>query len=202
MLGNGRWTYLLGLVTGLGVALAAPWLTTGSLPASGAAAQDVAALLPAPPVEAVAQQIDPRGPLTLAEARALIAGAIGRAQSRGQRMAVAVMDDGGQLISLDRMDEASPSSTKGAVGKAYAAAMRRQTTANIAAQLETRPDIYFGIMNMYPGEVYLVAGGQPLRANGRIVGAMGVSGLPQGEDDEAVEAGIAAWRPMRPGAGQ
>lgn len=202
MLGNGRWTYLLGLVTGLGVALAAPWLTTGSLPASGVAAQDVAALLPAPPVEAVAQQIDPRGPLTLAEARAIIAGAIGRAQSRGQRMAVAVMDEGGQLISADRMDEASPSSTKGALGKAYAAAMRRQTTANIAAQLETRPDIYFSIMNMYHGEVYLVAGGQPLRANGRMVGAVGVSGLPQGEDDEAVEAGIAAWRPMRPGAGQ
>ena len=39
MLGNGRGTYLLGLVTGLGVALAVPWLTTGALPASGVAAQ-------------------------------------------------------------------------------------------------------------------------------------------------------------------
>jgi uncharacterized protein GlcG (DUF336 family) len=88
------------------------------------------------------------------------------------------------------------------VGKAFAGAMRRQTTAAIAAQQETRPDIYYSLMNMYPGQVYLVAGGQPLRVNGRMVGAVGVSGLPQGEDDEAVEAGIAAWRQMRPGAGQ
>jgi len=206
MTGNGRLTYVLGLATGLGIALAAPWLVSGSLPAGGVAAQAAppaeVAPLPAPLVAAVAQQVDPAAPLTLAEARPIIAGAIGRAQSRGQRMAVAVMDNGGTLISEDRMDDASPSSVKGAVGKAFAAAMRRQTTAAIAAQIETRPDIYFSLMNMYHGEVYLVAGGQPLRVNGRMLGAVGVSGLPQGEDDEAVEAGIAAWRPMRPGAGQ
>jgi glc operon protein GlcG len=115
---------------------------------------------------------------------------------------VAVVDDGGHVLVHERMDGASPSSGKGALGKAFASAMRRQTTQAMSEQLNTRPDIYYGIMNMYPGEVYLVGGGQPLLVNGRVVGAAGASGLPQGEDDEAVAAGIAAWRQMRPGAGQ
>jgi uncharacterized protein GlcG (DUF336 family) len=65
----------------------------------------------------------------------------------------------------------------------------------------TRPDRYYSIMNMNPGKVYLVDGGIPLRVNGRVVGAVGVAGTPQGEDDLAGEAGIAAWAQMRPGAG-
>ena len=53
---------------------------------------------------------------------------------------------------------------------------------------------------MYPRQVYLVQEGQPLTVNGRVVGAAAVAGLPQGEEDQAVEAGIAAWQQMRPGA--
>jgi len=62
---------------------------------------------------------------------------------------------------------------------------------------KTRPDRYFGIMNMYPGRVYLVGGGVPLIANGRYVGAVGVAGLPQGVDEMAGRAGIAAWEKFR-----
>jgi uncharacterized protein GlcG (DUF336 family) len=171
-------------------------VTTVWLPATHAVAQS------SPQSAALTQQIDPMEPLTLAEARAIIQGAIQRAQSRNQRLAVAVVDDGGSLISQDRMDGSSPSGGKGAMAKAFASAMRRQTTQAMSEQLETRPDIYFGIISMYPGQVYLVGGGQPLRVDGRVVGAVGVSGLPQFEDDEAAEAGIAAWRPMRAGAGR
>jgi uncharacterized protein GlcG (DUF336 family) len=48
--------------------------------------------------------------------------------------------------------------------------------ANLAKE---RPDRYFGIMNMYPGKVYLVGGGVPLTVDGRLVGAVGVAGLPR-----------------------
>ncbi|MBI2540853.1 MAG: heme-binding protein [Deltaproteobacteria bacterium] len=72
------------------------------------------------------------------------------------------------------------------------------TSASSAAQLaKSRPDRYFGIMNMYPGEVYLVGGGIPLAVGNRLVGAVGVAGLPQGVDDKAAEAGIAAWNRFR-----
>ena len=50
---------------------------------------------------------------------------------------------------------------------------------------------------MYPGEVYLVGGGVPLAVGNRLVGAVGVAGLPQGVDEKAAEAGIAAWNKFR-----
>jgi uncharacterized protein GlcG (DUF336 family) len=68
----------------------------------------------------------------------------------------------------------------------------------VAAELaKDRPDRYFGIMNMYPGEVYLVGGGLPLAVGNLLVGAVGVAGLPQGVDEKAALAGIAAWNKYR-----
>jgi uncharacterized protein GlcG (DUF336 family) len=50
---------------------------------------------------------------------------------------------------------------------------------------------------MYPGKVYLVGGGLPLVVDGRIVGGVGIAGLPKGMDEQAALAGIAAWNKMR-----
>ena len=55
----------------------------------------------------------------------------------------------------------------------------------------------FPFRNMYPGKVYLVGGGVPLTVDGRLVGAVGVAGLPQGVDEKAARAGIAAWERFR-----
>jgi uncharacterized protein GlcG (DUF336 family) len=63
-----------------------------------------------------------------------------------------------------------------------------------------RPDRYFGIMAMYPGKMYLVGGGVPIISNGLLVGAVGVAGLAQYEDEAAGRAGIAAWERSRAGA--
>jgi len=50
---------------------------------------------------------------------------------------------------------------------------------------------------MYPGKIYLVGGGVPLALDGRLVGAVGVAGLPEGVDEKAGRAGIAAWTKLR-----
>jgi uncharacterized protein GlcG (DUF336 family) len=73
----------------------------------------------------------------------------------------------------------------------------RNRTESATDLVKTRPDRYFGIMNMYPGEVYLVGGGLPLALGDRLVGAVGVAGLPQGVDEKAADAGIAAWNKYR-----
>ena len=66
--------------------------------------------------------------------------AIARAQARNQRMGVAVVDDGGHVISQDRMDGASFNSVVYATGKAFASAMQCQKkTADLALLLESRP---------------------------------------------------------------
>ncbi|HEY1233296.1 MAG TPA: heme-binding protein [Candidatus Binatia bacterium] len=62
---------------------------------------------------------------------------------------------------------------------------------------KSRPDRYFGIMHMYPGEVYLVGGGVPLAIDNRLVGGVGVAGLPEGMNEKAALAGIEAWNKYR-----
>jgi len=157
------------------------------------------------PAGAVAEQPAQQGPtvpvLTLAEARAIMDAAMAFARARGLSMTVAVLDAGGALISQDRMDGGSILGVHGAPGKALAAVVLRRPTAETADWPQNEPDRWFGLMNMFPGQVYLGPGGVPLRVNGVMVGAVGVSGLPRGEDDEAIDAGIAAWMQMRPGAG-
>ena len=86
-----------------------------------------------------------------------------------------------------------------AEGKAFASVMFRQTTEVLGELAKSRPDRYFGIMNMYPGKIYLVGGGVPLAVDGKLVGGVGVAGLPEGVDEKASRAGIAAWMKLREG---
>lgn len=139
----------------------------------------------------------PPASISLAEARALIEGAIAYARDVKLSMAVAVVDAAGNVVSADRMDGAALQNIRFAEGKAFAAALYRQTTDELAALYKTRPDRYFGILNMYPGKIYLVGGGLPLAIEGRLVGGIGVAGLPEGIDEKSAHAGIAAWMTLR-----
>jgi glc operon protein GlcG len=135
--------------------------------------------------------------ISLAEARVIIDGAMTFTRGQNLNMAVVVVDAAGNLVSADRMDATAINNTRFAEGKAFASALLRQTTEVLGDLAKTRPDRYFGIMNMYPGKVYLVGGGVPLAVDGRLVGAVGVAGLPQGVDEKAARAGIAAWDKFR-----
>jgi len=50
---------------------------------------------------------------------------------------------------------------------------------------------------MFPGELIWQAGGVPFAVDGRLVGAVGVSGLPAGQDELAADAGVEAWQRYR-----
>ncbi len=145
----------------------------------------------APPAPLASAQI------TLAEARAIIDGAIAFAHDANLRMSVVVLDQATNVVSSARMDGAGVQNLRFAEGKAYASAIFRQTTQALVELAKTRPDRYFGIMNMYPGQVYLVGGGVPLALDGQFFGAVGVAGLPEGVDEKAGRAGIAAWTKFR-----
>jgi uncharacterized protein GlcG (DUF336 family) len=135
--------------------------------------------------------------ISLAEARVIIDGAIAFATDANLRMSVVVLDQATNVVSSARMDGAGVQNVHFAEGKAYASAIFRQTTQALADVAKTRPDRYFGIMNMYPGKVYLVGGGVPLTLEGQFFGAVGVAGLPEGVDEKAGRAGIAAWTKFR-----
>jgi uncharacterized protein GlcG (DUF336 family) len=139
----------------------------------------------------------PSPSISLAEARAIIDGAIAFAREGNMRMSVVVVDQAGNVVSADRMDGAALQNIRFAEGKAFASALYRQTTEDMGALYKSRPDRYFGIMNMYPGKIYLVGGGVPLAVDGKLVGGVGVAGLPEGVDEKASRAGIAAWTKLR-----
>jgi glc operon protein GlcG len=135
--------------------------------------------------------------ISLGDARVIIDAATTFARDQKMVMAVVVVDQAGNVVSADRMDGSSFGNTHLAEGKAFASLVFRQTTEVLAGLDKDRPDRYFGIMNMYPGKVYLVGGGVPLVVDGQIVGAVGVAGLPQGVDEKTGRAGIEAWDKFR-----
>ena len=140
--------------------------------------------------------------LTLQEARTIIEAGIGRAHELNQRVVIAVVDEAGHVVSLDRMDGAPLHRDRFAMGKAFGAVLMRQPTAEAARLRESGPDRYFGVLSMFPGQIYLLSGGVPLQVEGRIVGAVGVAGGAAGMDEQVAEAGIAAWEGQRAGEGR
>jgi uncharacterized protein GlcG (DUF336 family) len=100
-------------------------------------------------------------------------------------------------VVAERMEGASGRNVHFAEAKAYAAIMYRTTTQALSELYKTRPDRYFGIMNMYGNKVYLVGGGEPIALDGKLIGAVGVAGLAEFEDERAGRAGIAAWEKVR-----
>ena len=152
---------------------------------------------PAPPPAAAQRIVMPTAAITRAEVRALIDGALAFATETGIAAGAAVVDQAGDLIAAERSEGGTYRNVKFATGKAFASAIFGQTTEQLGAVYKTRPDRYFGIMNMYPEKVYLVGGGVPITLDGKLIGAVGVAGLPEGVDEKAGRAGIAAWMKYR-----
>ena len=130
--------------------------------------------------------------VTLADARRVIAAAEEKADEIGQPMNIAVADEGGNLVAHVRMDNAWLGSIDIAINKAYTARAFNLSTKDLAANSQSG-DQFFGIHTSNGGRIMIFAGGVPLSTEGRVVGAVGVSG-GMGEQDQAVaEAGAAAF---------
>jgi uncharacterized protein GlcG (DUF336 family) len=130
--------------------------------------------------------------VTLNDARRVIAAAERKAQEIGQPMNIAVVDEGGNLVAHVRMDEAWIGSINISMNKAFTSRAFDITTKDLAAESQPGKQFY-GIMVSNDGRVMIFAGGIPLKREGKVVGAIGVSG-GSGEQDQAVAvAGAAAF---------
>jgi uncharacterized protein GlcG (DUF336 family) len=135
--------------------------------------------------------------LSVAEAHAIMQGSMAYAREKNLRLGVVVVDTTGEMISGERMDGTPGRNIMMATAKAFTSVMYRTTTQAMAELYKTSPDRYFGIMNLYGSKVYFVGGGVPLAVDGKLVGAVGVAGLPGGQDETAAKAGVAAWEKVR-----
>ena len=127
----------------------------------------------------------------LKEARRIIAAAEAKAQEIGQPMNIAVVDAGGNLVSHVRMDGAWIGSIDISINKAFTARAFDISTADLAKESQPGKQFY-GIQESNHGRIMIFAGGIPLRQNGRVVGAIGVSGGAGNQDQAVATAGASA----------
>jgi glc operon protein GlcG len=129
--------------------------------------------------------------LDYAEARRAIDAIVAEVTRRGKAAVVAVADSHGELIALARMDGAAFSSITIASNKAFTAARAGKPSFDVGAKVR-HPEQGFDIG--YYGDPRFCGwgGGEPVKKEGKVVGSVAVSGLPQEEDMEVVKLGIAA----------
>ncbi len=129
--------------------------------------------------------------ITLADARRVIAAAEKKAAEIGQPMNIAVVDEGGNLISHARMDGAWIGSIDISINKAFTARAFDISTKELAKFSQPGGE-FFGIHASNHGRIMIFAGGIPLSREGKVVGAIGVSGGMGAQDQAVAEAGAAA----------
>ncbi len=132
--------------------------------------------------------------LTLAQANAMIEGALGRAREQGLRpLTVVVHDPGGNLIACQRADGSAAIAVKFAGGKACGALALGQPSSKIAEMAQDRPHFIPQLAGMAPGGIVAVAGGViACDADGVVLGAIGVTGETPDNDEACAIAGIEA----------
>jgi uncharacterized protein GlcG (DUF336 family) len=130
--------------------------------------------------------------VTLEDARRVIAAAEKQALSIGQPMNIAVVDGGGNLVAHVRMDGACIGSVDISINKAWTS--RAFDIETQALGKESQPQgQFFGIHTTNDGRVTIFAGGVPLKKDGIVVGAVGVSGGTGKQDQAVAEAGAKAF---------
>jgi glc operon protein GlcG len=107
------------------------------------------------------------------------------AQQRNAPSAIAVVDPAGDLLAFERMDGVRPASADLAIQKARTAARLQRSTAEIEDNIDQ------GRIAFVTAEIMALRGGAPVRANGEVVGAVGVAGLSKETDTEIAKAAAA-----------
>jgi glc operon protein GlcG len=135
------------------------------------------------------QMMLPYGPITLAQARKIAAGAEAEAVKNKWPVVICVVDSGAHLVLLERLDDTQLGSVDVAQDKARSAVLFRRPTKSFQDSLAAGGD---GARVLKLPGAMPVEGGVPLVREGRIIGAIGVSGVTSAQDGVVAAAGAAA----------
>jgi uncharacterized protein GlcG (DUF336 family) len=126
--------------------------------------------------------------LSLDDVKKIAAAAEAEAKKNNWAVSISIVDDGGHLLWLQRLDGAAPISAHIAPAKANTAALGRRET-KIYEDMINNGRFSFITAPLLEG---MLEGGVPIVVNGQCVGAVGVSGVKSSEDVQIAKAGIAA----------
>jgi glc operon protein GlcG len=136
------------------------------------------------PAEVFAQLTIEKAALSLSAARRIVTAAEAEARSRGLGVVIVVVDDAGIIIELARMDTAQVASVNVGIGKARTAAIYRRPSRVFEEQIRNGRIAALALADATP-----LQGGVPIVLDGRVVGAVGVSGDSPQADEEIAIAG-------------
>ena len=125
--------------------------------------------------------------LTLSDARRVAAAAEAEAQSNGWKVTIAIVDDGGHLLCLQREHDTKFGSVETAMMKAHAAIAFQYATKDSENAVQSGRLIHLALPGVIPAE-----GGVPLSIDGVIVGGLGISGVRAVQDGQIAAAGASA----------
>jgi uncharacterized protein GlcG (DUF336 family) len=141
---------------------------------------------------ALAQMPTPYGqPISLENAKKVTAPAIAEASKNNWAMAVAITDIGGNLVYFEKMDGTQTGSVRVAIGKSRSAALYKRSTKVFQDALAAGGE---GLRILGLNGAVPIEGGLPLVIDGKIVGAIGVSGASSAQDGVAAKAGADALK--------
>ena len=126
--------------------------------------------------------------LSLADVKRIAAAAEAEATANRWVVTIAIVDDGGHLLWLQRLDGAAPLSAHIAPAKARTSALGRRESAVYEDIIKGGRTAFLSV----PEIEGLLEGGVPIMVDGHCVGAVGVSGVKSSEDAQVARAGIAA----------
>lgn len=130
--------------------------------------------------------------LNLNLAKKLIDGAEKEASNIDVQMVISIVDAGGNLIATHRMDDAWIASLDVAQNKAWTSVALKMPTSNLEEATVPTGELY-GLNTTNQGRIVVFGGGIPLEKDGKVVGAVGVSGGAVGQDVQVAEAAVKAF---------
>ena len=125
--------------------------------------------------------------LTNSDAHKMMAACIAEAQKNKWNVAVAIVDDSGAVLLLERLDGCGAISADVAVKKAQTSALTKRPSKFFEDRVKERPGFV-----TFPTPGVMFQGGLPLTHQGECVGAIGVSGVQSHEDEQVAQAGVSA----------
>jgi uncharacterized protein GlcG (DUF336 family) len=152
----------------------------------------VVSLLAASPITAVAQGMaNPYGgPITTEVAKKAASAALAEARKNGWTVYATVVDTGSVVVYVERIDGVQYASAETSFEKARTAVMYKRATKLIEDRITAGQNQYLKLPGATP-----IQGGVPILVDGKVVGAIGVSGATSAQDHQCAQAGVDAVSP-------
>jgi len=125
--------------------------------------------------------------LTSTDCHKMMAACIAEAQKNKWAVTIAIVDDSGAALLLERLDGAGAISATVAIGKAQTSALTKRPSKFFEDRVKERPGFV-----TFPTPGVMFQGGVPIVHQGECVGAIGVSGVQSHEDEQVAQAGVNA----------